>query len=155
MLNIRTPQLFKKKMVTLELILVFMAWTAVNVAIIIKAGVSKQTIMLALSLPECLMEFCKMTLTFESMDEILWCDHSNESSLPVLSHDAICLSKFWKMKFANLVEICLWPHLAVKGLTRLVSSVLIFMTRWKCHFQVASILCSPLLLCFDSCHLSS
>ena len=26
---------------------------------------------LALSLPECLMEFCKVTLTFESVDEIL------------------------------------------------------------------------------------
>ena len=26
---------------------------------------------LTLSLPECLMEFCKATLTFESMDEIL------------------------------------------------------------------------------------
>ena len=26
---------------------------------------------LTLSLPECLMEFCKVTLTFESMDEIL------------------------------------------------------------------------------------
>ena len=58
----------------------------------------------------------KVVLTFESVDEILWCDHSNESSLPILSHDAICLSKFHKMKFGNLVEICLWPHLAVKGL---------------------------------------
>ena len=48
------------------------------------------------SLPEYLMEFCKATLTFESADEILCCDHSNESSLPVLSHDAICLSKFKK-----------------------------------------------------------
>ena len=46
------------------------------------------------SLPEYLMEFCKVTLTFESADEILRCDHSNESSLLVLSHDAICLSKF-------------------------------------------------------------
>ena len=26
---------------------------------------------LTLSLPECLMEFCKLTLTFESADEIL------------------------------------------------------------------------------------
>ena len=26
---------------------------------------------LTLSLPECLMEFCKVTLTFESVDEIL------------------------------------------------------------------------------------
>ena len=48
-----------------------------------------------LSLPECLIGFCKVTLTFESVDEILWCHHSNESSLPVLSHDAICcLPKF-------------------------------------------------------------
>ena len=33
-------------------------------------------------------EFCEVTLTFESMDEILRCDHSNERSLPVLSHGA-------------------------------------------------------------------
>ena len=39
-------------------------------------------------------EFCEVTLTFEFVDEILRCDHSNESSLPVLSHDAICFSKF-------------------------------------------------------------
>ena len=45
------------------------------------------------SLPECLMEFCKASLTFESAHEILWCGHSNERSLPVLSQDAICLSK--------------------------------------------------------------
>ena len=45
------------------------------------------------SLPEYLTEFCKATLTFESADEILWCDHSNESSLPVLSHGAIFFVK--------------------------------------------------------------
>ena len=51
----------------------------------------------------------KVVLTFESVDEILWCDHSNESPLPILSltHDAICFSQFWKMKFGNLVETCL------------------------------------------------
>ena len=47
------------------------------------------------------MEFCKVTLTFESVDKILLCDHSNESSLPVISHDAICFSQFWKMKFGR------------------------------------------------------
>ena len=57
-----------------------------------------------------------MTLTFESVDEILRCDHSNESSLPALSHSAICFSKLHKMKFANLLENFLWLHLAVKGL---------------------------------------
>ena len=71
---------------------------------------------LTLSLPECLMEFCKVNLTCESVDEILWCGHSNESSLPVLTHGAICFTKFYKMKFKNLVEICLCLHLAVKGL---------------------------------------
>ena len=49
---------------------------------------------LTLSLPKCLIEFCEVTLTFEFVNEILWCDHSNERSLPVLSHDAICLSEF-------------------------------------------------------------
>ena len=62
------------------------------------------------------MEFCKVTLAFELADEIVWCDHSNESSLPVLTHGAIYFSKLYKMKFWNLVEICFWLHLTVKGL---------------------------------------
>ena len=36
-------------------------------------------------------------LIFESVDESLWCDHSNETSSGVLSHDAIylvCSSNF-------------------------------------------------------------
>ena len=51
------------------------------------------------------MEFCKVTLTFESVDEILWCHQSNKSSLPVLPHVASSFSKFHKMEFGNLVEI--------------------------------------------------
>ena len=56
---------------------------------------------LTLSLPECLIEFCKVTLTFDSVDKILWCDHSNESSLPLLSHDTILFleileNEIWK-----------------------------------------------------------
>ena len=31
-----------------------------------------ERIILTLSLPECLREFCKVTLTFESADEILY-----------------------------------------------------------------------------------
>ena len=61
------------------------------------------------------MEFCKVTLTFESVDKTIWCDHSNESSLPVLTHGAICFSKFHKIKFRHLVEICFWLNLAVRG----------------------------------------
>ena len=57
-----------------------------------------------------------MAVTFESVDEILRCDHSNESSLPILSRGAICFSKFRKIKFRNLVEISFWLNFAVKGL---------------------------------------
>ena len=70
---------------------------------------NKEEIPLTLSLPECLMEFCKVTLTFESVDRNPWCDHSNESSLPVLTHGAM-------VKFGNSVEICFWRNLGVKGL---------------------------------------
>ena len=44
---------------------------------------------------------CKVVLTFDSVDEILWFDHSNESSLTVLLHCAICFSEFCKMEFGN------------------------------------------------------
>ena len=39
-----------------------------------------------------------MTLTFESVDEFLWCDHSNESSMPVLSDETIYFldNEIWK-----------------------------------------------------------
>ena len=37
----------------------------------------------------------KVVLTFESVDEILWCDHSNETFLAVLSHGIICFSVFY------------------------------------------------------------
>ena len=45
-----------------------------------------------------LMESCTVVLTFESVDEILWCYHSNETSSAVLSHGTIYLvssSDFW------------------------------------------------------------
>ena len=41
----------------------------------------------------------QVVLTFESVDEILWCDHSNETSSAVLLHGAICFSIFYKTKF--------------------------------------------------------
>ena len=45
------------------------------------------------------METCSVVVTFESVDEIPWCDHSNETSLAVLLHGTICFSTFYKMKF--------------------------------------------------------
>ena len=45
-----------------------------------------------------------MVLTFESVDEILWCDHSNETSSAVLWHGTICFSIFYKMKSVIFLE---------------------------------------------------
>ena len=45
------------------------------------------------------METCSVVLTFESVDEILWCDYSNETSSAVLLHGTICFSIFNKMDF--------------------------------------------------------
>ena len=35
------------------------------------------------------METCSVVLTSQSVDEILWCDHSNETSSAVLLHGTI------------------------------------------------------------------
>ena len=51
------------------------------------------------------MEFCKVALTFECVDETLWSDHSNETSLPILTHGATCFSKFHKMEFGIFCRI--------------------------------------------------
>ena len=43
-------------------------------------------LLLTLVHSESIMETCSVVLTFESVDEILWCDHSNETSSTVLFH---------------------------------------------------------------------
>ena len=45
------------------------------------------------------MEFCNVALTVESVDEILWGDHSNETCVSVLSRGDTCFSEFCKIKF--------------------------------------------------------
>ena len=44
---------------------------------------------LTVSLPESVMETFEVVLTFESVDEIVWCDHTNETSSAVLSQGVI------------------------------------------------------------------
>ena len=41
------------------------------------------------SLPESIMQTCSVVLTFESVNEIPWCDHSNETSPAVFLHGTI------------------------------------------------------------------
>ena len=42
--------------------------------------------------PESIMKTCSVVLTFESVDEILWCDHSNKTSMAALLFGIICFS---------------------------------------------------------------
>ena len=52
------------------------------------------------------METNSVVLTFGSVDEILWCDHSNEKSLmAVLLHGTICFSIFLQNEILVFLEI--------------------------------------------------
>ena len=46
----------------------------------------------------------------------MWCDHSNETSMPVLPNGAICFQNMTKQNLENFLEFCPWSHLALKGL---------------------------------------
>ena len=71
--------------------------------------------LLTLSLPEWIWESLKVVLTFESVDKILWCDYSNQTSLPILLNSAICFENFIKQNLGIFVEFCPWPHLSLRG----------------------------------------
>ena len=49
------------------------------------------------------METGNVFLTFEAVDQILWCDLSNETSFAVLLHGSIFLI-FYKTKFGIFVN---------------------------------------------------
>ena len=70
------------------------------------------------------------------MNEILWCDHVNETTLVVLSHGTILFSAFQVMDFGNLLNFDFWHFsLGEKQLTcaliLLVSSKLSVLLRAK------------------------
>ena len=44
------------------------------------------------------MDTCSAVLPFESVDETLWCDHSNETSLAVLLHGTISQNEIWDFR---------------------------------------------------------
>ena len=69
------------------------------------------------------MATSSVVLTFESVDEILWCDHSNETSSAVLSHGTICISIFYKMKFGILYQFLYLALLGVKGLIQCIHHI--------------------------------
>ena len=57
-----------------------------------------------------MLESLKVVLTFESVEEILSCDHSNETSLPAISNGAICFQNFAKQDLGIFVEFCPVSH---------------------------------------------
>ena len=59
----------------------------------------------------------KVVLTFESVDEILKCDYSNETSSAVLLHGTVCFSIIYKMKFGIFLQFSCLALFEVKGLT--------------------------------------
>ena len=63
---------------------------------VIKFFFKKRARFLNLSLQRQLQRHVSVVLTFESVDEILWCDHSNEITSTELLHGAICFSIFYK-----------------------------------------------------------
>ena len=63
----------------------FFGWWAKVRSLFIFFKVDFSVFYLNLSLLESIMETCDACLTFESVDEILWCDRSNETSSAVLS----------------------------------------------------------------------
>ena len=60
------------------------------------------------------METCSVVLTFESVDKILWCDHSIETSLAGLLHCTISFSIFEKLKFGIFLVFQFLALLGVK-----------------------------------------
>ena len=45
-----------------------------------------------------------LVLTLESVDEILLCNHSNETSSAVRSQGTTCFTTFFKLEFRTVVE---------------------------------------------------
>ena len=57
-----------------------------------------------IALPELIMETGCVVLTSESVNKILWCDHSNETSFAVLLHSTTCFSTFHEIVFGIFLE---------------------------------------------------
>ena len=56
------------------------------------------------------METCSVVLTFESVDGILKCDYSNETSSAVLLHGTICFFNILKTEVWDFICFDFWPN---------------------------------------------
>ena len=78
-------------------------------------------------------------MTFTSVDEILVCDHSNESYWTVVSSGAVCFWQFCKMKFKIFSSVL---NLAVLGVKGLIFDFLHFPLAWRYWTAWSRDLCS-------------
>ena len=89
-------------------------WSSLEIKCWITSNKDRGELQLTLSLPEPIikkiMETWSVVLTFECVDKILWCDHSNETSSAVLLHGSICFSIFYIMKFGKVTRMELWSN---------------------------------------------
>ena len=58
------------------------------------------------SFPESVMKTCSVVLTFESVDEILWCGHSSKTTLVVLLDGNI--------SFFNVLQNEIWEFSSIR-----------------------------------------
>lgn len=71
---------------------------------------------LTLSLSESITQANNVVRTFESVDKILWYDHSNETSLTVLLHSTVCFSLFDKINLGLFLNFDVWYCISVLAL---------------------------------------
>ena len=70
---------------------------------------------------------------FEYVNEILWCDHSNETPSSILPRGTICFSIFYNTKCGIFVEfwrLAVWGAKGVKQPFHLRRSALLISSRW-------------------------
>ena len=81
------------------------------------------------------METCSVVLTLKSFDEILWCDHSNETSTAVFLHGTIFFffSTFYNINLGFFLNFDIWHFWELKGSTSTSTFIKLIKSRYISH----------------------
>ena len=77
---------------------------------------------------------CAVVLTFTSVVKILWCDHSNEISLEVLSCGVICFKKNftkWNLGFLSNLPLVIFGSERVKEMYLIFCRIKLKCSLWR------------------------